>query len=827
MDSREKSAFNWPPPHCSANFGTDEMQTSDGKSNRITTLNASAPGSSKYSRVNTSTPGSSKYRQQAFEDTVKNLNFEMDASHQTKKYHHHNNDNFEDIEYSTIRDTEVPDADCYSNDENEDNVNWCSEEKQKGPRKVWKGVNKKTKEFRGYNIIFTDDSNCRIHAFVSAQLCSKLQTELVEGQVFVVRNFAVKKYNGDETHRAVRNETHIYFTQDTKFVKDSEQGLEIMPQTIDLFKLSDVDRLKQDNRYLIDVVGVLEGTPSKIEYKKDELHHFYVKFSITDGREKEAGFYVVDIDDSDEDELPHVTVKELLELKHDYIKQCVQSRVILRKVEQHMNWYYKICTACDVELDFDDKKNQCPQRKKILPYPDKRFRLFTLCSDNTGTVPITLPNEEVVQLIGRTVYDILADDNEVGDGDKFPGALTGLQKKYYDITISISEENVKQGSQVFNATKISKPLEISATNSPGMQTSIQINSTAVPTESAASKSSPPTGNSRTKTRARKRKNVKVEKNCRMQAYVPAYLSDKWKRLLRLGNMYTITNFNVKTLTADDKWRTVNIDRQISFTNQTRAREIIENEYFIPQNTFDFYSFNELDALSNQKVLLADIVGIVIKLNQLHPVHTSTGKDQLQVKLKMTDGRNKLNVTFWDEMAVDFQNQIDTEKFERPLIVIVSSAKVSKFRNEIDVCNYAQTAFYINYNHHNVADLRKMTQETDFTEESYQTKKKRRLEFLSVKEINNLSAEYIEFKGKFPTTFKKLENAQSTVKLKIHKDNIGNSEELYLATDIYPGFEREEVNEDEETTIRPTEHSISELSTSASYHLDNISQLKGN
>lgn len=72
---------------------------------------------------------------------------------------------------------------------------------------------------------------------------------------------------------------------------------------------------------------------------------------------------------------------------------------------------------------------------------------------------------------------------KVGDGDKFPGALTGLQKKYYDITISISEENVKQGSQVFNATKISKPLEISATNSPGTQTSIQINSTAVPTVS--------------------------------------------------------------------------------------------------------------------------------------------------------------------------------------------------------------------------------------------------------------------------------------------------------------------------------------------------------
>ena len=69
---------------------------------------------------------------------------------------------------------------------------------------------------------------------------------------------------------------------------------------------------------------------------------------------------------------------------------------------------------------------------------------------------------------------------------------------------------------------------------------------------------------------------------------------------------------------------------------------------------------------------------------------------------------------------------------------------------------------------------------------------------------------MQFKGKFPSTFKKLENGQFTVKLKIHKDNIGNSEELYLATDIYQGFEREEVNEDEEATIRPTQDSISEV-----------------
>ncbi|KAL1825881.1 hypothetical protein ACET3Z_012659 [Daucus carota] len=38
-------------------------------------------------------------------------------------------DNFENIEHSTIRDTEVPDYECYSDDENEENVNWDTYDK--------------------------------------------------------------------------------------------------------------------------------------------------------------------------------------------------------------------------------------------------------------------------------------------------------------------------------------------------------------------------------------------------------------------------------------------------------------------------------------------------------------------------------------------------------------------------------------------------------------------------------------------------------------------------------------------------------------------------
>lgn len=81
--------------------------------------------------------------------------------------------------------------------------------------------------------------------------------------------------------------------------------------------------------------------------------------------------------------------------------------------------------------------------------------MSTLCSDNTGTIPILWRDEELIRLTGRTVYDLLVDDThvlyistacifyrslyltyepnqiklQVGDGDKFPPILKDFEKK--------------------------------------------------------------------------------------------------------------------------------------------------------------------------------------------------------------------------------------------------------------------------------------------------------------------------------------------------------------------------------------------------------------
>ncbi|KAL1825880.1 hypothetical protein ACET3Z_012658 [Daucus carota] len=447
-------------------------------------------------------------------------------------------------------------------------TDWCIRVRAQS---IWKGINLKTNEFRGLNVVFLDDTNARIHAFIAPLLCSKIEKILNEGGIYKIKFFQVKTYNGDETHKAVRNPTHIYFTQDTTVCPDTDTELPIERQSFDFFVLSDVEKFRKDNRFLIDVVGVLEDSPTKIPYKKDNVEKFNVKFTITDGRcsvnvtffnelgdcflnalakeketpvivilasakinewkdevgltnspatrfylnsthqsakklrqrEKDPSFYKFDIDEEEEKEIPTFTIKEILNLKEDYLEKEVQCTVLLKKVEQHLNWYYKLCTVCDMELDFEDKKNQCPKCKKLHPYPDRRFRLYTLCSDSTGTVPVMLPNELVIQLCGKTVYDVAADENEVGDGDKFPQILTQLQKKTYNLTLYMSKENIKEGSHVYMASRISGPHEISATSSPTAKTSMDIKQTDISSGKTNSNNSPPTKHSSTKSRARK------------------------------------------------------------------------------------------------------------------------------------------------------------------------------------------------------------------------------------------------------------------------------------------------------------------------------------
>lgn len=88
-------------------------------------------------------------------------------------------------------------------------------------------------------------------------------------------------------------------------------------------------------------------------------------------------------------------------------------------------------------------------------------------------------------------------------------------------------------------------------------------------------------------------------NCRMQVFVPSAMAERMGRIIGVGKMYLIKNFQVKNYTEADKFRPVQVDKQIVFISDTKVKEIDESEIFIPKILFDFYQFEDLNKMSKQ------------------------------------------------------------------------------------------------------------------------------------------------------------------------------------------------------------------------------------
>lgn len=78
-----------------------------------------------------------------------------------------------------------------------------------------------------------------------------MDEELVEGRVYIISNFKVKDFLGDETYRPVRNRKHIYFTKETRVKEHNGEGLKIEKYAFDLFDMTEMEKLVKDNRFLI------------------------------------------------------------------------------------------------------------------------------------------------------------------------------------------------------------------------------------------------------------------------------------------------------------------------------------------------------------------------------------------------------------------------------------------------------------------------------------------------------------------------------------------------------------------------------------------------
>ncbi|XP_074336551.1 uncharacterized protein LOC141673705 [Apium graveolens] len=406
---------------------------------------------------------------------------------------------------------------------------------------IWQGINVQTKVFCGLNIIFINDANHKIHAFIAATLCDKFKTDLVKGGIYEISNFYVKVYNGDETYRAIRSAKHMYFNNDTVCTKEVDTGLKIQPLSLDLHCLDDLEILKNDNRFLIDVVGVIDGKPTKFEYKTDGVDRSNVKFTLTDGSSYVNVTFFNEFGDSllkalepklkehviiiiasakisqwnDEVNLTNDpatrfylncthysvnTIRRSIAESTFYVSTEIEEiekevpKVTIKQLLGLKADYIQRTVCVKLSMKKIDKTmswycNYCIPCNVDLKLENYRFK----CPKCGRMKPYpdrryeffmlcsdetgTIPVMWTDDELTRFTGKSVYDIRAVGDGDKFPPILLQFEKKCYTFTVRVSKENVLEGSNVYTAEKVSHPEEISATHDPEGKISLAIKPT--------------------------------------------------------------------------------------------------------------------------------------------------------------------------------------------------------------------------------------------------------------------------------------------------------------------------------------------------------------
>ncbi|KAL8118947.1 hypothetical protein AgCh_016439 [Apium graveolens] len=245
--------------------------------------------------------------------------------------------------------------------------------------------------------------------------------DLKEGDVYTISNFKVKKYEGDETNRAVRMDKHIYFDSETKFEHLKEDCCNILNHSFNLCALEDLAKYVTDNRYLIDVIGVVDTANPSCVFSKEDQKKSHLKFKITNGSNVVGVTFFNEFAESFEKAFKEIAVEHVIVIiacakvnKYDVItlQKNVSCQVFVKKVEEKNNWYVNVGEGINFPplLKQFEKKEfiviLCPSEenikklcnvylaKKVSHVPEKTGNYIPIVPQTPGNIQISLNGYE-------------------------------------------------------------------------------------------------------------------------------------------------------------------------------------------------------------------------------------------------------------------------------------------------------------------------------------------------------------------------------------------------------------------------------------------------
>ncbi|KAK1374595.1 hypothetical protein POM88_030788 [Heracleum sosnowskyi] len=233
------------------------------------------------------------------------------------------------------------------------------------------------------------------------------------------------------------------------------------------------------------------------------------------------------------------------------------------------------------------------------------------------------------------------------------------------------------------------------------------------------------------------------KRSRIHAFVPREIDAAVEPCLEVGTIYLFKNFTVREYKKEDRFRCIHKTIQIVFSRDTKIQELDETQVLIDKAAFDFYDIGDLKQLSQHTTYLTDVIGVVEEIElYLNDVRTRLGYMQIQMKFHLTDGRQSVKVTLWDELA-ELLDVTLKEDLEYPIIIIIGCGRVTEWQNKVEISNVEATTFYINYAHHSVTQMRKMLKQPEFAEYQKSFNMRSPPKLYTIEEIKNLGNDSIE------------------------------------------------------------------------------------
>ncbi|KAL1802349.1 hypothetical protein ACET3Z_030996 [Daucus carota] len=251
-------------------------------------------------------------------------------------------------------------------------------------------------------------------------------------------------------------------------------------------------------------VTIYEGMPNLTNYPATRYYINPGHYSLQQITQRLFAMKTEPVESPPPQEMNYETmiVKEIQSLASDTKEMKVKCHVKVTKVEVDTAWYYAACTKCPNEIQRSEGVFKCLDYNRIIPYPDKRFRVCTLCSDTTGSIAVIFLDEEVSRIIDKTVFDLEAEAIQDKTQDKFPKVLKQFENKLYNITLKVTDNNLKKGSRVYEADEIVDKIESGASFDPSAKIDSEMRDESAINLADDNTNTPHTAKSSTKTRPR-------------------------------------------------------------------------------------------------------------------------------------------------------------------------------------------------------------------------------------------------------------------------------------------------------------------------------------